>query len=104
MVTTLGDDRVMPAGRLAQAYQQRWGSEVANAELKSSLRGPGRVLRSRSPEMVRQESYGYLLTYRALCVLICSTATEADIDPDRVNITPTVRMLCRRIGGPAIFP
>jgi hypothetical protein len=35
--------------------------------------------------MVRQKIYGYLLTHYAISALICKAATEAGIDPDRVN-------------------
>jgi hypothetical protein len=50
--------------------------------------------------MVRQEIYGYLLTHHAIPALICQAATEADIDPDRVKFTRTVRIV-RRATGPA---
>ena len=53
--------------------------------------------------MVRQEIYGYLLAHYAICALICQAATEADIDPDRVKFTRTVRIVRRAI-GPAAFP
>ncbi len=33
--------------------------ETGNRQLKTYLRGLGKVLRSRSPDMVRQEIYGY---------------------------------------------
>ena len=68
------------------------------------LRGPGRVLRSKSPDMVRQEIYGYLLTHYALSALICRAATEAGIDPDRVKFKRTVRIVRRRAADPAAFP
>jgi hypothetical protein len=103
LITTLADPAVMPAARLAQAYHQRWESEGANAELKTGLRGPGRVLRSHSPDMVRQEVYGFLLTHRALTALICAAATAADLDPDRVKFTRTVRLVRRRVADPAAF-
>jgi hypothetical protein len=89
---------------LAQAYHQRWEHETGNAQLKTSLRGPGRVLRSKSPDMVRQEIYGYLLTHYALSALICRAATEAAIDPDRVKFKRTVRIVRRRAADPAAFP
>ena len=54
-------------------------------------------------DMVRQEIYGYLLAHHALSALICQAATEADIDPDRVKFTRTVRIVRRAI-GPADFP
>jgi hypothetical protein len=48
--------------------------------------------------MVRQEIYGYLLAHHATSALICQAATEADIDPDRVSFTRTVRITRRAIG------
>jgi hypothetical protein len=56
------------------------------------------VLRSKSPDMVRQEIYGYLLTHHAIGALICQAATEADIDSDRVKFTRTVRIVRRAVG------
>jgi hypothetical protein len=61
------------------------------------------VLRSKSPDMVRQEIYGYLLTHYAISALICKAATEADIDPDRIKFLRTVRII-RRAAGPAFPP
>jgi hypothetical protein len=103
LITTITDPRGAPAPLLAQAYHERWEHETGNDQLKTHLRGPGRVLRSKSPDMVRQEIYGYLLTHYAISALICQAATEADIDPDRVKFTRTVRIV-RRATGPAAFP
>ena len=96
LITTITDPRQAPAAVLAQAYHERWEHDV--------LRGPGRVLRSQSPHMVRQEIYGYLLTHYAISALICKAATEADIDPDRVKFKRTVRILRRRAADPAFSP
>jgi len=104
LVTTITAMTAAPAPLLAQAYHQRWEHETANAQLKTHLRGPGRVLRSKSPDMVRQEIYGYLLTHYAISALICRAATEADIDPDRVKFKQTVRIIRRQAAGPAAFP
>jgi transposase IS4-like protein/DDE family transposase len=103
LLTTITDPREAPAPDLAEGYHQRWEHESGNDEFKTVLRGPGRVLRSKSPDMVRQEIYGYLLTHYALSALICKAATEADIDPDRVKFTRTVRIVRRRIADPAAF-
>lgn len=101
LLTTITDPREAPAEVLAQTYHERWEHETGNGQLKTALRGPGRVLRSHSPEMVLQEIYGYLLTQYAVCALICRAATEADVDPDRVKFLRTVRVVRRRIGDPA---
>ena len=104
LITTITDPRRAPAGALAQAYHQRWEHETGNRQLKTYLRGPGRVLRSRSPDMVRQEIYGYLLAHYAISALICKAATEADVDPDRVKFKRTVRLVRRRVADPAFPP
>jgi Insertion element 4 transposase N-terminal/Transposase DDE domain len=103
LLTTIGDPHDTPAQVLAQGYHERWEHETGNDQLKTHLRGPGRVLRSKSPDMVRQEIYGYLLAHYAISALITRAATEADIDPDRVKFLRTVRIVRRRIADPAAF-
>jgi len=104
LITTITDPALASAQELAEAYCQRWEEETGNDQLKTCLRGPGKVLRSKSPDMVRQEVYGYLLTHYAISALICRAATEADIDPDRVKFLRTVRIIRRRAADPAFPP
>ena len=103
LISTIVQHGVVPAMALAAAYHHRWEHETGNDQIKTHLRGPGRILRSRSPEMVRQEIYGYLLTHYAISALICRAATEADIDPDRVKFTRTVKIIRRSLARPADF-
>ena len=104
LITTITDPAAASAQELAEAYHQRWEEETGNDQLKTCLRGPGAVLRSKSPDMIRQEIYGYLLTHYAISALICQAATEADIDPDRVKFLRTVRIVRRRAADPAFPP
>lgn len=110
LITTIIDARQAPAATLARTYHDRWEHETANDQIKTHLRGPGRVLRSKKPDMVRAEIYGYLLTHYALSALICEAATEARIDPDRVKYTRTLRkvrsspVIRSRPDGAADFP
>jgi Insertion element 4 transposase N-terminal len=103
LVTTITDWRAAPAQALAGTYHERWEHETGNAQLKTYLRGPGRVLRSGSPDLVEQEIWGYLLTHYAISALICAAATAAGIDPDRVKFKRTLRIV-RRAVGPAFPP
>jgi len=103
LLTTITDPTHAPAAVLAQAYHQRWEHESGNDQLKTHLRGPAKILRSKKPDTVRQEIYGYLLTHYALSALICRAATETDIDPDRIKFTRTVRIIRRRVTDPAAF-
>jgi hypothetical protein len=76
-------------------------------EMRSSrpnLRGPGKILRPQSPDMVKQEIRGHLLTRYAISALICTAATAAGIDPDRVKFKRAVRIIRRRIDDPAFPP
>ena len=104
LVTTITDPRQASAAALAQAYHARWEHETGNRQLKTYLRGPGKVLRSQKPDMVRQEIYGYLLTHYAISALICQAATAAAVDPDRVKFKRTVRIIRRRATDPAFSP
>ncbi len=104
LITTITDLRRAPAPALAAAYHERWEHETGNAQLKTYLRGPGKVLRSKSPDMIRQEIWGYLLTHYAISALICTAATSAGIDPDRVKFKRAVRIIRRRADDPAAFP
>jgi hypothetical protein len=92
LATTLLDHQRASAARLAALYHQRWESENGYAELKTRLRGAAFILRSRSPELVRQELFAFLTVYQALCALEAEAARQAGIDPDRISFTVTVRV------------
>jgi hypothetical protein len=103
LITTVTDYRAAPAGVLAGAYHERWQHETANAQVKTVLRGPGKILRSGSPALAEQEIWGYLLTSWAISALICDAAAAAWTDPGRVSFTKAVRIVRRAI-GPAFPP
>lgn len=104
LITNLLDPREVTAGQLGAVYHLRWtGSEGANKEIKNSLRGPGRVLRSQSPELVKAEIYGYLLAHYALSALICDAATEHNLDPGRIKFSKALRLVRARVADPAAF-
>jgi hypothetical protein len=104
LITTIPGFADAPAAVLARAYHERWEHETGNKQLKTYLRGPGKVLRSESPDMVKQEIWGYLLTHYAISALTCAAATAAGIDPDRVKFRRTVRIIRRRAADPAFSP
>jgi hypothetical protein len=87
MITTLLDHRAAPAAELAAGYARRWAAETCFAELKTRLRGPGRVLRSRTPDLARQEIWAYLIAYQAIRAVIARTAAAAGLDPARLSFT-----------------
>jgi hypothetical protein len=92
------------ADELAAAYHDRWEEETANDQLKTHLRGPGRVLRSKLPDLAYQEIWAWLTVHHALAALIAQAAEAADIDPDRISFTRTLRLVRRTATGTAGFP
>jgi hypothetical protein len=60
LLTTLLDPKAAPALELARLYHQRWEIEAVFDELKTHLRQGRRVLRSKTPELVQQEFYGWV--------------------------------------------
>src|SRR5262249_57347616 len=88
-----------PAAAAAALYPQRWGFETALDELKTHQRGPRVVLRSKRPDGVTQEIYGYLCVYYAIRWLMHTVALEADADPDRLSFTRTLRAARRTTGS-----
>ena len=105
LLTTLQDHDAYPAEQLAATYPQRWEFETALDELKTHQRGPRLVLRSKRPDGVRQEVYGYLLAHYAIRALMHEVALAAGRDPDRLSFTRSLRVVRRTArAGPGFSP
>ena len=96
LVTTILDPQQAPAAELAALYHERWELETALDELKTHLRGPRIVLRSKTPDLVRQEFYGLLLTHFAVRELMHQAALRAKEDPDELSYLHAVRIARRK--------
>ncbi|KQC36665.1 hypothetical protein [Frankia sp. ACN1ag] len=83
---------------------ERWAEETANDQLKTHLRGPGKVLRSRLPDLAVQERWAWLTVQYALTALIAHAAEAADIGPDRAGFARTLRLVRRSTTGTADIP
>jgi hypothetical protein len=104
LVTTILDPVDAPAGELAALYHQRWDIETALDELKTHLRGAKIVLRSKTPDLVRQEFYGLLLAHFAIRGLMHEAALEAGGGPDELSFVHAVRVIRRRLPRFAATP
>jgi hypothetical protein len=104
LLTTILDPADAGADELAAAYHQRWEQETGHDQLKTHLRGPGKVLRSRLPDLVHQEIWAYLIVHHAICALIAKASAAADLDPDRVSFTKALRLIRRSATGTADIP
>jgi len=91
VVTNILEATRAPAAELAALYHERWEMETAFDEFKTHLRGAQRVLRSKTPELVRQEAWGFLLAHFAIRALMHEAALGAlprASDPDRFAPAP----------------
>ena len=96
LLTTLLDPAAAPAPELAALYPQRWEIETAFDELKTHLRGSKIVLRSKTPELVRQEFWGLLLAHFAIRDLMQEAAHKGQQDPDQLSYVHAVRLVSTR--------
>jgi len=104
LVTTILSPDNAPASELAALYQQRWEIETALDEIKTHLRGAKIVLRSKTPALVRQEFYGFMMTHFAIRGLMHEAALKASVDPDRLSFVHTVRVVRRKLTTQFAFP
>lgn len=104
LITTILDQKLAPAKELAALYHERWEIENTLDELKTHLRGAQIVLRSKTPDLVRQEFYGLLMAHFAIRGLMHEAALRADEDPDRISFIHAVRVVQRRVARFAAIP
>ena len=104
LLTTILDHEVAPATELAALYHERWEIETALDELKTHLRGSRIVLRSKTPDLVRQEFYGLMMAHFAVRGLMHEAALRADEDPDKLSFLHAVRVVRRKIARFASIP
>jgi hypothetical protein len=103
LLTTILDPELAPADELAPLYARRWVFEGAIDELKVHQRGPRVVLRSKTPDGVIQEMYGYLCVHYAIRWLMHTVAIESGHDPERISFTRTLRAARRTTASHAGF-
>ncbi|HVA09545.1 MAG TPA: IS4 family transposase [Acidimicrobiales bacterium] len=103
LLTTILDPTEASATDLALAYGERWEIESAFDELKTHQRGPRTVLRSKSPELVRQEIWGHLCCHYAIRTLMWAAADQAGEDPDRVSFVAALRIARRSLALEGAF-
>lgn len=100
LITNLLDPHEIAALDLALLYSERWEIENTLDELKTHQRGARTVLRSKSPDMVKQELWGHLCCHYAIRTLMWEAADHHVIDPDRASFIAALRIVRRSTGQP----
>lgn len=97
LVTTLLNPVTIPADLLIQTYHERWEIELCIDEIDTHQRLCQRTLRSQTPDGVLQELYGILLGYYAVRALMLQSATEQNLDSDRLSFTHAITVVANAI-------
>ena len=104
LITTILDHQQAPSKELAALYHERWEIETTLDELKTHLRGAQIVLRSKTPELVRQEFFGLLMAHFAIRGLMHEAALKANEDSDRLSFLHSVHVVQRSMARYAAIP
>ena len=104
LVTTILEPEEAPAAELGALYHERWQIETALKELKTYLPGANILLRSKTPELVKQEFYAFMLAYFAVRGIMHEAALEGNLEPDKLSFLNAVRVIKRKLPQFIIFP
>lgn len=95
LLCSILDPRKAPAIQLANLYSRRWTIETVLGERKTRLRGARVVLRSRIPDLTRQDFYGLLLAHFGVRALMHDAALQEKIDATDLSFVHAVRTVGR---------
>jgi hypothetical protein len=104
LLTSIADHELAPAAELAALYEQRWEFEITLDELETHQISGSRVLRSKLPDLVKQEIWALLLTHYAIRDFMRQAADDVGIDPDRLSFIRSLRVIRRQVTHQAGFP
>ena len=93
LLTSLLDPQAAPALELAALYHERWHVEAVFDELKTHLVKSRRTLRSKTPDLVRQEFYGWVLAHYATRWLMHEAASEHHLAHAHLSFTATLAVI-----------
>lgn len=97
LISNILDHELAPAVELAALYHERREVENVFGEIKTQLYAYRTILRSKTPDLVRQEMWGLLLAHFAVRQLMYQAAMKHGLDPDRLSFINAVRVLKRKL-------
>ncbi len=97
LITTIVDNNEAPANELASLYAQRWEVETVFDEFKTHLRGRQTILRSKQPDLIKQEIYGLLITHFIIRAIMYEAAEKNACPPLNLSFTHAVHVLRRKV-------
>lgn len=102
LITTILDPARADASELAALYPQRWEIEITIKETKTILRKGRITLRSKKPELVRQEFWGMILAHYLVRKMMAQAALDKKIDPDKLSYEDSIQIIRSTQAGPVL--
>jgi hypothetical protein len=102
LITSLLDPEEAPAKELAALYPQRWEVELVIKESKQVFRAGRLTLRSKMPELVKQEFWGLLMAHYIVRKMMAQAALEGDVDPDNLSYQSSIEIIRSSQTGPVL--
>lgn len=97
LLTSMLDPGKYPASEMASLYHERWELELGYDELKTHMLEREEALRSRTPELVRQEVFGICIGFNLVRCEMTRVANKLGIPPTRIsfrNALLSIRNFC----------
>jgi len=97
LITSVLDPAKAPAEELARLYAQRWTVETALAEIKEHLPKGKLILRSKLPDLVRQDFFGLFLAHFGIRSEMYAAAAETNEDPTELSFVHAINVIHRKL-------
>jgi IS4 transposase len=106
ILTSMVDSRRYPPADIVDLYAHRWEIELGYREMKQHLMQNRLTLRSKKPEMVRQELWGVLLAYNLLRFAMAQMAYSLKgIEPNQLSFSQSYGFIIKELTMlPAVSP
>lgn len=106
ILTSLVDAKRYPGAEIADLYGHRWEIELGYREMKQYLLQSRLTLRSKKPDMVRQELWGVLLAYNLVRYQMAQMAYALDgVEPNELSFSQASAFIIKELTlMPAVSP
>lgn len=103
LITTIMDPAEAPAVELAAVYHERWEFELTLDEIETHQMAKSKILRSKTPDLVRQEIWALLLAHYAVRSFMREAADDLELDTDRLSFSRSLQVIRRQVPNQAGF-
>ncbi|WP_165745024.1 IS4 family transposase [Pseudoalteromonas sp. Z9A6] len=87
ILTSMLDVMRYPSKEIADLYMHRWEIEIGYREIKQTMLHSNYILRSKRPDMIRQELWGLLIAYNIIRIAMREAAELLEVWPNQLSFS-----------------